>query len=54
MDDSIDGQVCLVRLVHLQLDNLHLHDKQSVNGLRKITCASIVRFSFETAAYIYV
>jgi hypothetical protein len=50
---TIDGQVCLVRVVRLQTDNFRLflpklkakeqmtnfrlHDEQTVNGLRKIT-----------------
>jgi hypothetical protein len=30
-----------------------LHDEQTVNGLRKITWASIFHFLFETAAYTF-
>ncbi len=37
------------------MTNFRLHDEQRVNGLRKITWASIFRFPFEKAAYaIYI
>jgi hypothetical protein len=48
----VDGQVHLVRLVHLQMDyfrfttNLCLLDEQTINGLRKIAWASIFYLIF--------
>jgi hypothetical protein len=34
--------------------NLHLHDEQMVNGLGKITWASVFCFQFEAEADIYI
>ncbi len=53
---GIDGQV---RLVRLQADNFltnfHLHDEQTVNGLRKIAWASVFHFCLKRQdIYMYV
>jgi hypothetical protein len=67
---TMDGQVRLVHLVRLQMDNsclflpqqtdkrqttYCLHHEQTENGLRTIVWASVFRLPFETAAlHIYI
>jgi hypothetical protein len=51
---SIDGQVRLVCLVRLKMDNFRLHNEQTANRSRKIAWDSVFCFPFETATYMYV
>ncbi len=53
---GIHGQVRLVCLVRLQMDNIRLQDEQTVNELRKIAWSFRFPFDFfrRIAAYIYV
>jgi hypothetical protein len=66
---ALDIHICVngqARFVRLQMDNflwflckqtndeVHLHDEQTVNELRKIALTSVFRFPFETATYISI